>query len=189
MAGDTNYFSGCYIGAVGDESQGSIHPRAEPGFISALSPLHVAIMSIKEKIDETEELREFIEDLAEFTTVRNRTIIGLENKLLDGNRDDLVEDAIYWKNKFERKLARNQLFLSEQKVYVQVLAFICTAFNSKILPLIRERQKNSVIDSEIYDKIIKEVHIALVHYDNMFTTELIRGMLFYLTGKCHLVWR
>jgi len=188
MSGDIYNIEGCNIAAIGDEAKGKFLFNGTDSPLTSAS-LQSAILSIKEKMGESDELREFIDDLMELTTTRNRKVIGLENKLHDGNRDDLIEDAIYLKNKFERKVAKNQLFISEQKVYVQTLAFICTVFNNKILPLIRENQTKKEIDSEIFDKIINEVHKALIHYDNTFTTELVRGMLFYLTGKCHLIWR
>ncbi len=188
MSGDTYNLNDCNIAAIGDDAKGKFLFNGTASPLTSAS-LQTVILSIKEKMSESDELSDFIDDLMEFTSIRKRKIIGLENKLHDGNRDDLIEDAIYLKNKFERKLAKNQLFISEQKVYVQVLAFICTVFNNKILPLIKESQTNKEIDSEIFDKIINEVHNALIHYDNTFTTELVKGMLFYLTGKCHLVWR
>jgi hypothetical protein len=75
-----------------------------------LHPLEKAIQLIKEQIKEDPNLEGTIEELAEYTTQRpDREIIGVEAKLLAGGRADAVQNAIYLKNKFERRLARNQL--------------------------------------------------------------------------------
>jgi len=150
--------------------------------------LETAIQAIREKMDETEELTEFIKELTELTSMRKRKIVGLENKLKKGSRHDLIDDAIYFKNQFEQKLARNQMFESEQKVLVQALAYICTSFNRKVLPMIREERSISDIDSAINSEIVEETHKAIVQYNEVYTSQMVEGMLYYLTGKCHILW-
>ncbi|NOE51370.1 hypothetical protein GU273_17830, partial [Vibrio cholerae] len=59
-----------------------------------------------------------IEEFQEFLSPRpGRKIIGLENKLIEGNRIDLLEDAEYLESKFSRKVSRKQLSDKEQIVY------------------------------------------------------------------------
>lgn len=154
-----------------------------------LSPLEQAIRSIQSSIKENPTLEHIIEELAEYVTDRpDREIIGVEGKLTRGKREDLIKNAVYLKNKFERKLAKKQMSLVEQKVYAHILATINTAFNQKIRPLILEGKKKSEVDNKIHDEIISPVYKAIVSYDIGVTAEHVSGMLYFLTGKCHLSW-
>ena len=78
--------------------------------------------------------------------------------------------------------------LTEQKVYVQILSHILISFDQFVRPRIRENAPTSEVDAIIFEKIIEPAHIAIIEFDDEVTKELILGMLFFLTGKCHLVW-
>ena len=154
-----------------------------------LLPLQNAIKAIQSSIKENPELEEIIEELAEYTTDHpNREIIGVEKKLINGNRKDLLEDAVYLKNKFERLLAKKQMSLVEQRIYAHVLAVIDTSFKHKIRPLILEKKPTSEIDSAILSHIIEPVYKSVVEFNSTITQSHVAGMLYFLTGKCHLVW-
>jgi hypothetical protein len=138
---------------------------------------------------ESHELVEIIDALAEYITDRpDREIIGVERKLENGGRQDLVKEAIYQKDKFAKQIARRQMSLVEQKIYVQILSSINSDFNLKIRPLILEKKDKSEIDSAILNAIIIPVHQAVVQFNDLITRDNVTGMLYFLTGKCHLVW-
>ena len=154
-----------------------------------LSALEQAIEQIKKNLGDDEDLVDIIEALADYVTDNpNRKIIGLENKLRSGNRQDLEDRAILLKNRFERIVARNQMSLAEQHVYVQILSTINSIWHSKIKPLIDIGASTSTVDSAIFSELIEPVHKAVVRYDTLVTAETVSGMLFFLTGKCHLEW-
>lgn len=156
---------------------------------AALLPLEKAIRAIQQSIQENPELEAIIEELAEYTTDRpEREVIGLEQKLLNGDRNDLIENAIYVKNKFERMLAKRQMSLVEQKIYAHVLSMIDTTFNQKVRPLILEKKNKSVVDKAVQDHIIDPVYQSIVSFNSSITTQHVLGMLYFLTGKCHLLW-
>lgn len=154
-----------------------------------LSSLEQAVEEIKRSLGSVSDAVEIIENLADYITEHpNREIIGLENKLINGNRQDLTDRAILLKNRFERRLAKNQMSLAEQHVYVQILSTISTIWHSKIKPLIDLGTSKNTIDKAIFDDLIEPVHKAVVRFDTLATSELVSGMLYFLTGKCHLVW-
>ncbi|MGY6373553.1 ABC-three component system protein [Vibrio parahaemolyticus] len=154
-----------------------------------LSSLEQAVEQIKKTLGSQNEAVEIIENLADYITDHpNREIIGLEAKLSKGNRQELTDRAILLKNRFERKLAKNQMSLAEQHVYVQLLSTISCIWHSKIKPLIDLGTSKNTIDQVIFDDLIEPVHKAVVRYDTLATSELVSGMLYFLTGKCHLVW-
>ncbi len=154
-----------------------------------IHPLEKAIQSIKEKIQEDPELDGIIEELAEYTTNRpDREIIGVEEKLITGGREDTVENAVYLKNKFERRLAKNQLSNVEQHVYAHVLGVIEITFNQYVRPLILNGSSKEEIDAIIHKEIYEPVYKAIVGFDASINMRHVAGMLYFLTGKCHLVW-
>lgn len=154
-----------------------------------LSSLEQAVEQIKKSLDGNRDAVEIIEDLADYITEHPyREIIGLENKLAKGDRLGLKDRAVLLKNRFERKVAKNQMSLAEQQIYVQILATIISIWHSKIKPLIDIGTSSTVIDSSIHNDLIEPVHKAIVRYDTLATTELVSGMLYFLTGKCHLEW-
>lgn len=154
-----------------------------------LHPLEKAIQSIQEKIKDDPDLEGIIEELAEYTTNRpDREIIGIEAKLGAGGRDDVISDAVYLKNKFERRLAKNQLSNVEQHIYAHVLGVIQITFNQCVKPLILNGSSKEQVDAAIHKEIYEPVYMAIVGYDVSVTMNHVAGMLYFLTGKCHLVW-
>ncbi len=156
---------------------------------ATLLPLEKAIKAIQETIEDNPEFEGVIEELAEYITDRpGREIIGIEKKLKSGGRQDLVEDAIYLKNKFERFIAKKQLSLTEQNVYAHVLAAMDSSFNQLVRPLIQEKRPTSEIDEAIHKQIIEPIYASIVGFNASINVSLVRGMLYFLTGKCHLIW-
>lgn len=158
-------------------------------YAEELHPLEKAIKSIQKTINDNPELEGIIEELAEYTTDRpDREIIGVEAKLANGGREDLIQNAIYFKNKFERKIAKKQLSRSEQHCYAHILAFIESKFNQFVRPLILNGSSKQVVDAAVHEHIFEPVYKAIVSFDISITIQHVSGMLYFLTGKCHLVW-
>lgn len=154
-----------------------------------LSNLESTIEQIKKSSVGHDELITIMDDLAEYLNdYPGRVIIGLEAKLLRGNRTDLVERATRLKNKFARRVAKEQMSLVEQTVYIQVLSVICSNWHQLIFPEILIGKDKGEIDRLVNKEIIEPVHKAIVRYDNLVTTELVAGMLYFLTGLCHVSW-
>ncbi|MFK5915540.1 MAG: hypothetical protein QM484_14330 [Woeseiaceae bacterium] len=154
-----------------------------------LTSLEKAIEQIKIVWSTDEKMVDIIEELAGYITDHPaRKIIGLEKKLEKGDRNELIDNAILLKNRFERRIAKNQMSMSEQHVYIQVLSAINTSWLYNIRPLIESGENNIVVDQAILKELIEPVHKAIVSYDYTMSTDLVSGMLYFLTGKCHLIW-
>lgn len=159
----------------------SVHP-AQPSLAKVIEKL-------KEEAIKDPDFEGYIDELASYMTdIESRRVIGLEEKLKKANREDLIVTAMELKELFAKKLAKEQLSLFLQKVYVQILAVIRNKFNGIIKPLIAEGKEISVIDGEIYYKIVEEIHNHVAPHVTELTMDHIAGMLYYLTGKCHVEW-
>lgn len=151
--------------------------------------LEKVIQKIVSTASQHGELVDIIEDLNDYLTDHPyRDIIGLKKKLENGDRLDLYSRAILQKNRFERRVVKSQLSMIEQKVYVQVLSHILSMFDQYIRPKIIADHSKVDVDSQIFQLIIEPVHKAIIDFDDSITTELVCGMLYFLTGKCHIVW-
>lgn len=158
-------------------------------FESEKSALEKSIQKIVAASAESNDLIDIIDELNDYITDHPyREIIGLEQKLKNSDREEQYPRARLLKNRFERKIAKSQLSLTEQKVYIQVLSHILSAFDQYIRPRIIADQPRELVDSAVFEKIIEPVHKAIIDYDDYATKELISGMLYFLTGKCHITW-
>lgn len=154
-----------------------------------LTNLETAIEQVKKAWRGEDRLIDILEDLADYITDHpDREIVGLEKKLELGLRTDLFKRASYLKNKFARRVAKNQMSITEQHVYIQILSAINTIWYQRIHPHIVAGEEKELIDQMIGEELIQPVHQAIVRFDCSITTETVSGMLYFLTGKCHLIW-
>lgn len=139
--------------------------------------------------DTDQEYKDFLEELNSFLSDKSgRNIIGLEQKLLNGNRAELIEDAILLEGRFSRRLARDQYSRASQALFLHCLSKINGAFSAYIKPLIQSGAEKSVIDRMIYSHVIEPIYNEVTGADNSISIQMVQGMLYFLTGKCHIKW-
>lgn len=140
--------------------------------------------------EESLEYRNMLDELQSFLTTRSdRTVIGLEAKLAGGGRPDLVEDALYLEGRFARRLAQGQHSPSTIAMFLHCLSAINSAFSSYIMPLIKIGETHLVVDAAIKLHVIDPIYEELVNVDCSLNVQVVRGMLYFLTGKCHIMWK
>lgn len=132
---------------------------------------------------------DMLEQLSSYKKPRpGRPILGLKGKLKAGNREDLYEDAEFYKDKFAQRLARYQFSNQAVAIHLYFLTQINERFSSKILPLIKDDFSTTAIDSAISDLIIQPFVSEVITADPTMNADIIRGMLYFLTGNCHIKW-
>ena len=140
----------------------------------------------KEKIDEI---------CVELTDYKiERDVIGLDAKLLQaGCTQNYIEDAEVLKQRFSKKLYHYQEYQSAQRIYVLILAQVSELFRAKILPKLNRGKDVIDLEDDIYKEIIHPLNQLLneeASEDNVLyiNAQEIRGMVYYLTGRCHIKW-
>jgi len=132
---------------------------------------------------------DMLEQLSSYEKPRpGRPILGLMGKLKAGNREDLYDDAEFYKDKFAQRLARHQFSNQAVAIHLYFLTQINERFSSKILPLIKDGYSTTSIDSAISDLIIQPFVSEVITADPTMNADMIRGMLYFLTGNCHIKW-
>jgi transposase-like protein len=135
-------------------------------------------------------LKKFCEDFDYYNSqIANDDIIGLENKLIAGNREKFLAYSKDVKEKFHKKLIKNsQYSTAAQDINVYILAKVRASFMMEVYTLICKNEAEEKINSLIRDRIINPVKIELGLNLFKYDEDDIMGMIFFLTGNCHLKW-
>lgn len=161
------------------------------GHYYAPNPSKIAqLMQASKALEEdSPEYLELIEDLNSYHKPRpGRPIIGLEKKLINAKMDSLIDDATYLKTRAIKKVARYQLQSYKAALNNYIYGKINEIFNSDILPLIKSGASPNEVNSFISNMIIKPISDEVCAADPTINDDTIRGMLYILTGNCHLTW-
>lgn len=142
----------------------------------------------KEKV-ENQELREFCEELDYFNSVIDKDIVGLEEKLRNGGREKLIQYAKEVKERFHKKLIKtSQYSLVAQDINVYLLTKVRRGFMMEIYTLICNNESEEKINTLITERIIRPVQSDLGVNLFRYNEDDIMGMIFFLTGNCHIKW-
>jgi len=121
-----------------------------------------------------------------------RDAVGLEQKLIDGNIAHLYEDAMWLKEEYSKKLTKYVFFEPAQHIHAYLLAIVIEKFRNLIYPLLREGKS----EAEIMKAVSENINTPLLNIireegcnDIMgLSATDIDGMVFFLTGRCHIKW-
>jgi hypothetical protein len=135
------------------------------------------------------ELQEICDELDYYNSKFDGDIIGLEEKLIAGNREKMIFYATSVKEQFRKKLMKtSQLSLAAQEINIHILAKVRRGFMSEIYNRICNNEPQSNIDQLITERIVNpvmaELGLNIFHYNE----DEVMGMIYFLTGNCHLKW-
>lgn len=147
---------------------------------------------LKKEVELDVKYGKFIEDFERYNTkIDGRS---MPDKLADGGftkRD--IDRATYRKHRYAKKLERNKLYETAQLIDLDLFAIINSNFETYIEPLIDEDKPITEIKLALKEKIIDPIY-KLINEDGAddiilnYDHDDISGMIFFLTGKCHLNW-
>lgn len=112
----------------------------------------------------------------------------LKTKLIDANRADEVHEAEELKEAFAKILVRDNLSEQAQDAYVHILSKIKTHYECKVKSLIKANAPITEIEKSVLE-IIETIYADLVGTALEYDHRQIKGMLYFLTGNCHIDWR
>jgi hypothetical protein len=158
-------------------------------FSGSTSPITHLLSKLAE--GEDEETRGFINRLKHFVSEssnENNKIIGLKTKLMNGGAEDYyILYATELKEEFAKLLEINSTSLHTQEVYVHLMSSIRSKFAHHIRPVLSHAPCPEILDL-LHEKVIMPTLAMVTPNPLQMNEETISGMLFYLTGNCHLEW-
>jgi len=143
---------------------------------------------LQAEIEGNAQVRELIEDLEHYASRIPGDVIGLEAKLTNGQRTDLLDFAARTKERFSKKLLKYQFFESAQKIYLFLLAEVYTRYRNTVYPLIQSNQPPAAVTQAIQGQIIDPIEKMLGQNMLDMCSDEINGILYFLTGNCHIKW-
>jgi hypothetical protein len=158
--------------------------------------ISVGAEALKVLIQEHEKLKEenpiylyVLEELqSKITDSVSRQVIGLENKLIKANKTVFFDEALISSQKASKMISKFQNIKSYQIIFNHVLSHIITRFRAHVVPLIKKGVDDltikTMINTVIVEPLTQEVSLA----GGYITSDLIEGMLYFLTEKCHVEW-
>lgn len=118
----------------------------------------------------------------------SRTVIGLEAKLEIAGREVYLNQALISSQKAAKMISKLQHVKSYQIIFNHLLGLILTRFNAHILPMLKSGQGDITIRSAINATIIEPLYQEVTLAGGFVTSDLVEGMLYFLTEKCHVEW-
>lgn len=138
--------------------------------------------------------KEVIDDLLMYTTKLDGTK-GLEEKLQDGGfKKSFIQKATLQKEMYAKKATKYECYPAAQEIILSLFARIKNEFDVRIYPMITRVADVSSIMQEVHNQIVSPI-LQMIEANGAedqslyFNMDHIYGMIYYLTGMCHLNWK
>ena len=177
------------IAAGGDVAGGNIDKSQNVFLALPKTQLVGLIAQLREHIHKDPETADFVESLISWITPKKTELKrNLAEKLNACGKAHLLDDALEAKERFAKQLKKTTFNPAVQEIYAYILGEIYTNFNHRIKPKIAgsEQGVTEAAIGDLADRITRQLADAPPSL-GIGMTEVV-GMLYYLTGNCHLNW-
>ncbi len=168
------------------ENQGAIYLTKQTRFSKRFEKLN-------QEVAKDEKYEGIMDSLKHYLTKRDG--IDMPTKLQDGGFTETeIIEATRRKEKYAKQLEINRFFESAQWIDSQLFAKIKINFETYVDPLINKGATKEEILVVVVTKVIQPV-LDLINVEGEkdevlnYNAEDVYGMIYYLTGKCHINWK
>lgn len=132
----------------------------------------------------------YIRKLEKFTTSIDGDLLDLRQKLEAGGYKNDFDWALELKEEYAKILQENKFSLACQHIHAYLLAWIIVLFKQFVADAVKSGQSRDIVKQIIIDKVISPVENLVGGENNVLElySDDITGMIYYLTGNCHLKW-
>lgn len=171
--------------AEGDIVAGSKNVYVNQAIASPLSRLYQIFLDAEQASSHKSTIGEILQH---FRTATTSDVRGLEEKLKEGDRTDLIDSAKFWKQRAAMLIMEWQTSPVTQDIITHILSKIYAEFDLHVRPAIQEGQSRTEVDKLISEKVLRPTSEMLGENILQVTTSDLLGMLYYLGGNCHIRW-
>ena len=162
-------------------------------YLSKKSRFSQRFEKLNSEVAQNEKYDEIFDDLKYYRTKLDG--LDMPTKLRDGGfhfRE--IMTATRKKEKYAKKAERFKFFESAQWIDCQLFAKILDEYNVHVMPLIiqgaNQHQIMTVVSEKVVNPVLELINVEgekdeVLNYD----AEDIYGMIYYLTGQCHINWK
>jgi hypothetical protein len=163
-------------------------------YLAARSRFSKRFEKLNREVAADERYEHVMEDFKYYITTLDG--IDMPTKLADGgfNESEIIE-ATRKKEKYAKKLEKNRFFESAQWIDTQLFAKIKIDFETYVqAPLINTGASKDTIVRAVVEKVVNPT-LDMINSEGQddeilnYNAEDIFGMVYYLTGMCHLNWK
>jgi hypothetical protein len=129
-----------------------------------------------------------IEELTHYSNEKY-DIRDLTEKLEDAGFDYLIEVGEELKEEVSKLIIRNQHYKSAQKIITYLLAEVESIFNANIKSKLLDVREETALKLLFRTHLEKEIQAHLGDNVLEIFNRQINGMVYFLTGNCHLEWK
>ena len=148
---------------------------------------------LQEEVKNDKRYESFIEDFNTYNTIQDG--IGLEQKLIDaGFTPREILRAMKFKEKYAKRVVMGEMFHAQQEIDVEIFSIIDNNFETYVYQKVLENCEKSAILECLMEKVVQPILDILNKEGESddflnYTANDIYGMIYFLTGKCHLNWK
>lgn len=123
------------------------------------------------------------------TPNKNGVVIGLAQKLKNANADpEFISVAEAKKESFAETLAANEYFEAGQQIFLLLMNRVENMFKYSIYSeYVKKGVEVEEVQRLVYEHIITVIP-TMIGGNLRLTDDEIEGMVYYLTGNCHIKW-
>lgn len=148
------------------------------------------IESFKREREKDEVFTGIVTKLKRYATSIDGTdsVKGLADKLERAGYQDLLHYAMIVKEQFVKKLTEFEFSKSAQQMQGVLLAEVFTRFHHSVWPLLTAGRSQQEVMAQVQAHVIEPVMNMLGENVLSMDADELSGILFYLTGNCHIRW-
>ena len=175
------------------DSQVNIGKNEGNIYLSKKSRFSQRFEKLNSEVAQNEKYDEIFDELKKKSTKLDG--VDMPTKLRDGGfhfRE--IMTATRKKEKYAKQAERFKFFESAQWIDCQLFAKILDEYNVHVMPLIiqgaNQHQIMTVVSEKVVNPVLELINVEgekdeVLNYD----AEDIYGMIYYLTGQCHINWK
>lgn len=134
------------------------------------------------------QVQGFIDELTHYKSAKS-DIRNLSVKFTEAGYVSLIDDGEELKELVSKLIIKHQNYRSAQKIITLLLAEAESIFNCEIKPKLTPEMTVADVNKLIRDHLVVRVNEMLGGNVLEIFNRQINGMIFFLTGNCHLEWR
>lgn len=144
--------------------------------------------SYRREAKNCETVKSIIDELHHYKNSKSE-VRNLEVKLKDAGFEYLLEEAEELKELVAKLIVKYQHYTSAQRIITFLLADVESSFNANILPKLGSISNESELKKIFREYLEKEIQDKLGENVLDIYNRQINGMVYFLTGNCHIEWK
>lgn len=191
--GEGNRYNDVRMSQVGSYNPNATESKTYINYENPVTRLASWFRKLKDEFEHDVKLQKKLDDIRRYRTKLPHTI-GVERKLRDGGfSKQQIEKARRLKLYYAKKATRFQYYESAQRIDSYLFAIVSNRFDRYVMPLIEDGRPLRSINQAVYEQVVLHVMAELNTQGAddtclCYNEDDILGMVYYLTGNCHINW-